>query len=155
MIHYKLFSFVFLEYFLYLCIIKLIQTYYGKNDQNIRAHGASPSVLSQALPRGSLAQTPSVDHPQSGSLTLARPAPTHIHARRGTVNLCTVRGTVENRVSQEIRLSYFWLSVACHTISDAYFICTWKMPYTTWIACWHIDILIFWWFYSISINSSI
>jgi hypothetical protein len=32
MIHYKLFSFVFLEYFLYLCIIKLNIYYNGEND---------------------------------------------------------------------------------------------------------------------------
>ena len=146
MIHYKLFSFVILEYFFVSLHHQIKYNNNGKDDQNIRAHGARPSVLSQALPRGSLAQTPSVDHPQSDSLTSAWPTPTHIHTRRGTVNLCAVRGTVENRVSQEIRLSYFWLSVACHTISDAYFICTWKMPYTTWIACWHIDILIFLWF---------
>ena len=71
MIHYNPFSFVILKDFFVSLHYQFKQAYHGKNDQNIRAHGARPSVLSQALPRGSLAQTPSVDHSQSGAQPFA------------------------------------------------------------------------------------
>ena len=109
MIHYKLFSFVILENFSYLCTDKLKQTQNGKNDQIIRAHGARPSVLPQALPRGSLAQAPPVDHHQSGTLSSPGAPPPLLHAGGGTADLYPVGRALEIRATYFLRTTYFSL----------------------------------------------